>query len=658
MDSLISSDPTRPYGTWPSAVTADLIASGSLRLGQVRASADAVLWLEVRASERGRGVVMRWAPGGAPEAVTPAGHSVRTRAHEYGGGDFCVAGDAVVYSNDEDQRLYRLAPGGGPEPITPTGSRHYADGVWDTSRRRVICVEEDHGGDGGEPVNRLVAVSVDGGSDPVVLAEGHDFYASPAVSPDGSHLCWLTWNHPDMPWNGTELWVAGLDGGGGLVETRRVAGGREESVFQPMWSPGGELHFVSDRTGWWNLYRERDGGVEEVLVGAFETGLPQWVFGMSTYAFCGPDSVVVAVNELGVWHLVQVDLESGESRRLRFPYSDISQVVGLGEAVVCVAGSPREAPAIIWIDPARERSRVVRRGNPITLDADTVSFPQHIAFPVGDQAVSHGLYYAPTHPDWVGPKDDKPPLIVKSHGGPTAAASTALDLRIQYWTSRGFAVLDVNYRGSTGFGRLYRHALDGAWGLHDVEDCVAGAQFLVEQGRADERRLIITGSSAGGYTTLAALTFTDCFRAGASYYGVSDLEALVRDTHKFEAHYLDRLVGAYPADRETYRTRSPLHSAERITCPVIFFQGLLDKVVPPDQAEGLVEALASRGLPVAYVTFPDEGHGFRREDAIRTAIESELAFYARIFGLELPEVLDPVEIRNLPEADEDMDLAY
>lgn len=592
---------------------------------------------------------------GAPEELTGVGYSVRTRAQEYGGGDFVVVGGEVIFSRDEDQRLYRVELGGEPAAVTPAGLWRYADGVWDAGRGRVICVVEDHGEVGEAPATWLAAIQLEeeGEARPAPLVRGNDFYASPSLSPEGGRLAWLTWNHPDMPWNGTELWVADLDEEGLPKSARRVAGGREESVFQPMWSAGGELYFVSDRTGWWNLYRERDGEIEGVLTGSFETGQPQWVFGMSTYAFVGPDTVVVAVNELGVWRLVRVDVRDGSVERLRLPYTDYSQVVGLGDAVVVCAGSPREASALVWYRPADGRTRVVRRSGAVALDADCVSHPQHIAFPTGGGAIAHGLYYPPTHPDWVGLADEKPPLIVKSHGGPTACASTALDLRIQFWTSRGFAVLQVNYRGSTGFGRLYRHALDGAWGLHDVEDCAAGARFLAEQGRVDKKRLIITGGSAGGYTTLAALAFKDTFRAGASYYGVGDLETLARDTHKFEARYLDRLVGPYPAARDTYRERSPLYAADRIRCPVIFFQGMQDKVVPPNQSEGMVQALAAGGVPVAYVTFHDEGHGFRQADSIRQAIGSELSFYAQVFDLDLPDDPEPVAIRNLPDEEED-----
>jgi dipeptidyl aminopeptidase/acylaminoacyl peptidase len=648
-----------PYGTWPSPVTAEMITAEGVKLGQARSDGETLYWVEVRPAERGRGVLMRWRFGGLTEEISPRTHSVRTRAQEYGGGDFVIVGDAVVFSRDEDQRLYRLEAGAVPMPLTPEGPWRYADGVWDAGRGRVICVMEDHGAAGEEPVTRLVGVDAVSGGVPEPLAAGHDFYASPCLSPDGGRFAWLTWDHPDMPWNGSVLWVADVDEAGALSTPRRVGGGRDESIFQPSWSPDGELYFVSDRTGWWNLYRERGVVVEGVLTGAFETGLPQWVFGMSTYAFLGASAAVVAVNELGVWRLVRVDTESGAVSRLTLPYTDCAQVLGLGDAVAVCAGSPREAPALVWHRPADGRTRVVRRSSTLSPDADCVSHPQHIAFPTTDQAVAHGLYYPPTHPACVGPGDEKPPLIVKCHGGPTACASTALDPRIQFWTSRGFAVLDVNYRGSTGFGRLYRHALDGAWGRSDVADCEAGARFLADLGRADENRLIIAGGSAGGYTALAALAFTDTFRAGASYYGISDLEALARDTHKFEARYLDRLVGPYPAERETYRARSPLHFAGRIRCPVIFFQGLRDHVVPPNQAEGMVDALGARGVPVAYVTFEEEGHGFRQAESSRRAIESELSFYARVFHLDLPDAPEPVAIRNLPEEEdreEDEDL--
>lgn len=646
MESLFGADPARAYGTWPSAISADLLAEDVVRLGQIRTEADRVYWLEGRPSENGRGVIVCFGDDRRRRDLTPAGWSVRSRVHEYGGGDFFVHRGALFFSNDDDQRLYRQDPDGEPVPLTPAGNWRYADGLADERRGRAILVVEDHGR-AGEAENTLGVVPLDRPAAPRPLVRGNDFYASPALSADGQWLAWLTWNHPCMPWNGCELWLARLEEDGRLSDAHCIAGGDRESVFQPRWSADGTLYFVSDRSGWWNLYRWRGGTAEGVLTGPFETGLPQWVFGMSTYALVSDRTAAVAVNESGIWRLVEVDLETGTSRRLRLPWSVIDGLEPVPHGIVCRAGSPREPEALTGIDLSTGRTYVVRRSVDLRLDADCISHPQHLTFPSADGHRAHAFFYAPTHPDCVGPPDQKPPLMVLSHGGPTAAASTALNLRIQYWTSRGFAVLDVNYRGSTGFGRAYRERLFGHWGVADVEDCIAGAAHLADNGAVDPRRKIIAGRSAGGFTTLAALVFHDAFQAGASYYGISDLETLTRDTHKFESRYNDWLVGPYPERRALYRERSPLAYADRLSCPVIFLQGLQDQIVPPNQAEAMVEALRAKGLPVAYVAFEEEGHGFRRAESIVASIEAELAFYGQVFRFDPADELDPIAIHNL-----------
>ena len=633
----IQRDEVRPYGTWPSVITAEEIVRDAVRLGMVQADGDTVYWTEGRPADQGRTVLVRCGPDGRRHDVTPAGFSVRTRAHEYGGGDFRVHNGIVWFANDRDQRLYRQAPDDAPLPVTPEGDRRYADLVVDAPRDRLICVVEDGAGD-----NWLAAVPCAGGP-PVRLVSGNDFYANPVISPDGTTLAWLTWNHPNLPWDGTELWQAPFAADGTLEVPVRIAGGPAESVFQPQWSAEGTLHFVSDRSGWWNLYAWRDGRAECVLGGEREMGLPQWVFGMSTYALLGEGRAAVAVNEQGIWRLVVTEA-AGREERLRVPWTDIASLQALPGGLAFIAGSPRHPPCVVRYEFADGRDRILRRASDLALDPEWISLPQHVVFPTADGGPAHAFYYPPTHPDCVPPPGEAPPLIVETHGGPTAAASTTLDARTQFWTSRGFAVLDVNYRGSTGYGRAYRDKLVGAWGVADVEDCIAGARFLVEQGRADKDRLIITGGSAGGYTTLAALTFHDVFRAGASYYGISDLEALVRDTHKFESRYLDRLVGPYPEAIAVYRERSPIHHAAKLSCPVIFFQGSDDKVVPPNQASAMVEALRTRHAPVAFLLFAGEGHGFRQADNIRRALDSELYFYGRVFGFDPADPLDPVDI--------------
>ena len=646
MNSSPYADPVRPYGSWPSTITTDLIVTDAVRFGQIKTEKADVYWIEGRPEEGGRNVLVRYGAN-VHEDLTPAGFSIRTRAHEYGGGDFCVHGNTVFFSNETDQRLYRHRPGTKPTPITPEGSLRYADGTFDARRNRILCVVEDHGSGSSEPKNTIAAVGANDIDDPAVLIEGRDFFSNPVLDPDGDGLAWLAWDHPHMPWQSTELWIGRIAGDGRVVDARCIAGGSDESVFQPRWSPDGRLYFVSDRSGWWNLYRWDNDRIEPVIEQRAEMGLPQWVFGMSTYDIAPDGSVAIAVNEAGVWRLMLHDDAGRRPRRINLPYSDISQVHATEDAIVFCGGSPREPAAVVAYCLSSQRHRVLRDSHPVHFDADALSFPQHVAFATGCDEVAHGFYYPPTHPECVGPEDEAPPLIVHTHGGPTAAESTALNLRIQFWTSRGFAVLAVNYRGSTGFGRSYREALSGQWGVYDVEDCVAGAAFLVEQRRADPDRLIIRGGSAGGYTTLAALTFHDVFQAGASYYGISDLEALADDTHKFESRYLDGLVGPHPETTGRYRERSPIHHADQLSCPIIFFQGLDDKVVPPNQAEAMVDALRKKGLPVAYLPFPDEAHGFRRAENIKQALDTELYFYTTVFGIDRPDDVEPIDIYNL-----------
>ncbi|MBI3575753.1 MAG: S9 family peptidase [Gammaproteobacteria bacterium] len=634
-----------PYGSWSSPITAEQIASGSIGLGQIALDARDIYWSEMRPAESGRYVIVRLRDGVTTD-VLPAPFSARTRVHEYGGGAFTVADGVIYFSNDGDQCLYRLPPEGTPQPITPQDNRRYADAAIDSRRQRIVCVCEDHRA-GGEPVNTIVAVNLDGHGEPLSLVSGHDFYASPRLSPDGAQLAWLTWNHPDMPWDGTELWLADIASNGSLGNQRRVAGSRNESVFQPAFAPDGTLYFVSDRSHWWNLYRFRSGQIEALAPTEAEFGLPQWVFGMSTYAFASERRIVCAFNREATWRLALLDTETRRMDFIETPFTDIGNVVAGHGMAVFVAASPAMLSAVVCLDLNTRRYEILRSSSTVAPDASYLAAPQTLTYPVSGGEAAHAFYYPPTNRDFRAPAGAKPPLLVLSHGGPTSATSSALNLKLQYWTSRGFAVLDVNYRGSTGYGRDYRMKLEGQWGVADVEDCLAGARYLVERGLADAARLAIRGGSAGGYTTLCALTFHDLFRAGASYYGVSDLESLDRDTHKFEARYLDRLIGPYPRRQDLYRNRSPIHHVDRLSCPVIFFQGLDDKVVPPDQTETMVNALRTKDIPVAYVPLAGESHGFRRAENIRRALEAELYFYSRIFGFTPADAIAPVTIENL-----------
>jgi dipeptidyl aminopeptidase/acylaminoacyl peptidase len=629
-----------PYGSWKSPITSDLIVAGSIRLGEIRLEGGTVYWSEGRPTEGGRSVVVCRTADGQITDLTPAPFNVRTRVHEYGGAAFNVLNGVLYASNFSDQRLYRQIDSE-LEAITPESELRYADGIWDSGQNRLICICEDHTGDG-EAVNKIIAVT----QSIQTLVSGNDFYASPRLSPDGSKLAWITWNHPNMPWDGTELWLADVKADGSLGESQKIAGGLTESIFQPEWSPDGVLYFIGDRTQWWNLYRWRDGTVEPLCPKAAEFGLPQWVFGMTTYGFESAESLICTYVEGGIQHLARLHTQTLELSEISTPYDSVSGLQVASGYAAFLGGSAAKSSAIALLNLATGQIQELRRSSDITIDSGYLSIPQVMEFPTESGLTAYGFYYAPHNQDFTA-LGERPPLLVKSHGGPTASTSANFNPGIQYWTSRGIAVLDVNYGGSTGYGRAYRERLKGQWGVVDVDDCVNGAKYLVAQGLVDGDRLCIDGGSAGGYTTLAALAFRDVFKAGASYYGVSDLTALATDTHKFESRYLDGLIGAYPDQEDLYRARSPIHAIDQLSCPLIFFQGDEDKIVPPNQAEMMVEALKAKGLPVAYVLYEGEQHGFRKAENIKRTLDGELYFYARVFGFELADFIEAVAIENL-----------
>jgi dienelactone hydrolase len=646
---MVNTRQIAPYGSWKSPITADLIASGSVGLSQPRLDGEDAYWIELRPMEGGRNVMVKQSQSGGRKDINPPPTNARTRVHEYGGGDYTVAGGVVYFTNFVDQRIYRQVPGEDPQPITPTSAMRYAELSIDETRRRLLCVREDHSVPDSEAVNSVVSINLeDSEAEQTILASGNDFYSFPKLSPDGSQLVWTTWNHPNMPWDGCELWLADLAEDGTVLESRRVAGGRAESIFQPEWSPDGVLYFSSDRNGWWNLERvTSDGQIEAVYETKAELGMPQWVFGMSSYAFASSDLIVCSHVEDGVSRLETVETESRRVQNVESPFTDINYLRASNGKAIFRGGSPINVVSIVLLDLETGKFETLRRSNDLAIDPKYFSVPRPIEFQTEAGLTAHGFFYPPQNPDFQAPENERPPLIVKSHGGPTSAASTALSLSIQYWTSRGFAILDVNYGGSSGYGRQYRERLNKKWGIVDVDDCVNGARYLVKKDEVDGKRLIITGGSAGGYTTLCALTFRDTFRAGASHFGVSDAEALARDTHKYESRYLDGLLGPYPESKDIYLERSPINFTEQLSCPVIFFQGLDDKVVPPNQAETMVEAIRAKGIPVAYVAFPGEQHGFRKAENIKRALDGELYFYSRVFGFELAVSVEPVEIENL-----------
>lgn len=635
-----------PYGSWTSPISIDLLLKGQLDLGMPRWDGDDLYWIEGRPLEGGRRVVVRRSAAGEIADVTPAGFNARTRVHEYGGGQYVVSGGTVWFANYDDQRIYRQQHGSSPIPITPAVDVRHADLQVDPKRGRIYAVREDHTTGAHEAVNSLVALDWEGKRDAVHITAGNDFYSSPRLSPDGKQLAWLTWNHPEMPWVSTELWVAEIDDECRVRSSRRVAGGSAESICQPEWGPGGEIYFTSDRTDWWNLYRAGGESVEPLCRQASEFGGPQWLFGMTYYGVLDAYEIVCLSMQAGNTKLSKLQLGSGRLEPVELLYTQLSDLVVHGRRAALIAASPTLSERVLIVDLVTGAQEVVKASTDTHIDPGNFSIPQMVEFPTENGLTAHAIHYAPKNRDFTAPPGMKPPLVVHVHGGPTSSRKPTFDLEIQYLTSRGFAYIDVNYGGSTGYGRAYRERLKGRWGEVDVDDSVNAAQHLVRLGFADPERVAITGGSAGGFTTLLALTKRDYFRAGASHYGVGDLVTFIKDTHKFESRYLDWLVGPYPARADLYMERSAVNYADHLSCPVILFQGLEDKVVPPSQAEQFVAACKAKGLPYAYITFEGEQHGFRKASSIRRSIEAETYFYSRIFGFTVADAVEPVHIEN------------
>ena len=635
-----------PYGSWKSPITSSFVSVAKGRINEPQFS-QGVVWLEQRPAENGRYALVRRRPDGSVEDVLPMPYNVRTRVHEYGGGAYLATEDTVFFVNYADQRLYQLE-GADPQPITAESKLRYANFAHDMQRNALYCIREDHRG-GGEPINALamIALGKESLQEGVVVASGADFYASPTLSPDGAQLAWIQWNHPNMPWDGTELWIAELNADGSAENSRRIAGGPDESIFQPQWSPSGVLHFVSDRSGWWNLYRWAAGDIAPICEKALEFGLAHWVFARSAYGFVSAELILCAYIENGISYLATLDTNTGTLTPIATPFTEIDYVQVQDGQAIFAAASATAGTGIYSLDV--ESGEIVQQNSAETLpfSTDYVSVPEPIEFPTEHDRTAHAFYYPPCNPEFAAPEAEKPPLLVLSHGGPTSLSPATFKLKIQYWTSRGIGVVDVNYGGSTGYGRAYRQRLNGQWGLVDSADCINAARFLIARGDADADRLIIRGGSAGGYTTLYALTFHDFFSAGSSHYGVSDLETLAQDTHKFESRYLDSLIGPYPERKDIYIERSPIHYVDQLACPLIILQGLEDRVVPPQQAESMFIAVRNKELPVAYLPFEGEQHGFRKSETIKRAYEAELYFFAKVFDFPLVDDVEPVEIENL-----------
>ncbi len=638
---------TAPFGSWKSPITADEVYGQFIGVGNIQHDGKNLYWSELR--PHGQTILVYQPLQEQPIDLTPAPYDVRTRVHEYGGGDYLAVDGVVYFSNFSDQKLYRQALGGEPQPFTRIEGMRYADAIIDRARNRIVVVREDHTDKASQPTNCIVEISLTNGGEEKILITGNDFYSTPRLNAAGTRLAWLTWNHPNMPWDGTELWVAEVSAQGRLEKPKLVAGGKTESIFQPEWSPDGILYFISDRTGWWNLYRwrEKTGKVEALAPMEAEFGEPQWIFGESMYGFENAEKLICAYSKNGQYQLASLDTRTLSFQPILCPYTSIFELRVFQGVLFVIAGSATEPTSLVQYDLARGKLTVLKRGRRVTIHHTYFSVGQPIEFPTDQGLTAFGFYYPPTNPDYTCPAGELPPLLVMSHGGPTGATNSAFRYGIQYWTTRGFAVLDVNYGGSTGYGRAYRERLKDQWGVVDVKDCVNGAQYCVDHGLADGKRLAIRGGSAGGYATLCAITFYKVFSAAASYYGISDLEAMAKDTHKFESRYLDGLIGPYPERRDLYISRSPIHYVEQIECPLILFQGLDDPIVPPNQSQMIFDALRTRTIPVAYLSFPGEQHGFVKFENNKRSLEAELYFYSRIFGFPLAEEIAPVQIENL-----------
>jgi len=636
------------FGTWKSSITAQTIAAGSKTLSSPCVVGDQAFWLEGIAAQGGRVSLVGARPGSSSETLTAAPFNVRSRVHEYGGGAYLVHADTVYFSNFADNLVYVQQADAAPRALTRNSLLRHADFCLDKERSRLIAVQEDHSVPGAEAINRLVSLGLGDGDAVTVLATGYDFYAAPRLSPNGQQLAWLCWSHPHMPWNSSELWIAEVGADGALSNPRHVAGGPDESLCQPTWSPTGELYVASDHSAWWNLYRVEGNVLHAICPMDAEFAQPHWTFGESQFGFSGDHELVATYIENAISKLICIELRTGTQRHIETGFTAL-HALSVGDGfVVALASSPSTPRQMARIDLATGQSTVLALCTDVAIGADCISVPQAIAYDTAGGRTAHAFYYAPNNADYAGPVGERPPLIVTSHGGPTGMASNGLQLGIQYWTSRGFAVLDVNYGGSSGFGRAYREVLKGQWGIVDVDDCIAGAEYLARHGWVDRNRMAIRGGSASGFTTLCALTFHHVFKAGASHYGVSDLAALDIDTHKFESRYTSYLVAPPETRGAVYAKRSPLGHVEQLNCPMIFFQGMDDKVVPPAQSETMVQAMKARGVPVAYVPFEGEGHGFRRVENICRSLEAELYFYGRVFGFEPADAIEPVAIHGLP----------
>lgn len=633
---------TEPYGTWKSPISSESLVESNLRFGQIDVNKSTFYYVEGRPSEKGRCVLMKGSLEGSTEELLPQAFNVRTTVHEYGGKCFLGYKETVYFVNYQDQDIYKITKEKVVSRITQEPSLRFAD--FTITEDALYAVAEKHHGNLVE--NMLVRVSLNT-SHIEVITRGYDFYAAPRISPDNHTLAWFCWNHPNMPWDGSELWMAKLSSEGILSCPKCIAGGPEEAITAPLWSDDNILHFISDRTGFWNLYRYVNDSIEALYPCELDFGAPHWIFGSERYCFLENGKIAAIGTNKGVDNLYILDVEKHTLERIEAPFTSISDLYCLSETnLLFIAASPSTPTALVAFDLKTKKNSTLKYSQNKTIEEGFRSLPEEIAFKTENGLTSYGFYYPPTNKNYQSNKGEKPPLIMRCHSGPTSHVSPKFGLDILYFTSRGFAFFEINYGGSTGYGRDYRNRLRNSWGIVDVQDCVYAAHELCRRDLVDKNRLIIKGGSAGGYTALSALTFKNTFQAGACYYGVSDLEALVKETHKFELHYLDRLVGPYPKEKDTYIKRSPIHFVDKLSCPIIFFQGANDKVVSPSQSEVMYLALSKKKIPTTYILFENESHGFRIGSTIKRCIEAELFFYSKIFHFTLADPIPPLDYIN------------
>jgi dipeptidyl aminopeptidase/acylaminoacyl peptidase len=633
-----------PYGSWTSPVGAKRVATSGVGLSDLQWDSGKLYWLENRPDEGGRGVIVESTTSGETRDITPKGYNVRSTVHEYGGGAYKVVDGTLYFSNYQDQRLYRQPVGANPMPMTSDATDiRFSDACLDLERNRLLCIREDHRGSG-EATNALVAIDLEAGGEGNILIEGSDFISSARLSPDGKKLAWITWDHPNMPWDVTDLHLADVTPSGQIEKAICLKQPMEGAISQPRWSPDGELYFIADWTDWWNLYRWRNAQGVQIHKKDADFAGPNWVFGLSSYTFLSEKEATVSFTQNGSWSLANLNLTSGTLRPIEATWSSLRSMVSANGTAFFLGEKPSALTGVFQLQGLNIGP--IKAPNEVDMTEEDISIPKAISFPTAKNEVSYGFYYPPANAKFDGPKDELPPLLVKVHGGPTSATTSAFSSKIQFWTTRGFAVLDLNHRGSTGFGRAFRQKLMDAWGIVDVEDATYGARYLADKGEVDGKKLAITGGSAGGFTVLSALAFHDVFTAGASHFGVSDLEGLAKDTHKFESRYLHGLIGPYPGAIDIYKKRSPINGVNRITAPLIILQGLEDRVVPPSQSETVFGALKANNIPVAYLPFEGEQHGFRQAHNIERALEAELYFYGRAFGFVPDGSIEPFQIDN------------